>query len=306
MANTTVAATNLYGFITDTEFRAFITAFGNALDAVGLVQTADTGQLNRATIVRAGNGVDAGYEVWRFDDAAQATAPVFFKLLYQSGYWAGPTGLRLVIELGTGSNGSGTLTGLGSGTTYVLMDGNPSAPTASVCQAASDGSGLTLQYLPTLNDTNHSWYMALDRFRDADGDPSGAGVYLFARGTSAGGLSGSVLTFSLVVDAVNNRVVKTATPFCFPTIPAYVAGSAWLDDQSQVSFYPWYYANPAIQHVKMIGSLPSGEIGFSLTDGPSFTRFGAASEYRLTRAATLGTPGDHFGSGLVPALWWSD
>lgn len=60
MANTTVAATNLYGFITDTEFRAFITAFGNALDAVGLVQTADTGQLNRATIVRAGNGADAG------------------------------------------------------------------------------------------------------------------------------------------------------------------------------------------------------------------------------------------------------
>ena len=64
----------------DADFRLWGGGISAQLAAVGMVQTSDTGQANWATAV----GADSPYEVWRFNDALQATKPIFFRLRYQS------------------------------------------------------------------------------------------------------------------------------------------------------------------------------------------------------------------------------
>jgi hypothetical protein len=103
---------------TDAEFRDWGSKLSDALAAVGMVKTADTGQIDWATVVKpAAISTYQGYEVWRFNDTLQATAPLFLKIEYGSGVSvATRPGLRL--QVGKGTNGAGTLTGaFGGGAT---------------------------------------------------------------------------------------------------------------------------------------------------------------------------------------------
>lgn len=95
---------------TDANFRAWGSPISAALAAVGLVQTPDTGQINWATVLKpaAANTV-AGYEMWRFADALQATSPFFFKIEYGSSA-AGAVTPGIWVTTGTGSNGTGAIT----------------------------------------------------------------------------------------------------------------------------------------------------------------------------------------------------
>lgn len=93
----------------DANFREWAQEFHDMLAAIGAVQTADTGQINLTTVVRAGTNADAGYELWYVNDSLHGTAPIYFKIYYGTG--AGTSRARLRIEVGTGSNGTGTLTG---------------------------------------------------------------------------------------------------------------------------------------------------------------------------------------------------
>lgn len=77
--------------------------------AAGLTQTADTGQVNWVTVTRPGVSTNGGFEIWRFNDTAHATAPIFIRIDYGTGTAA--TRPRLQLTVGTGSNGSGTITG---------------------------------------------------------------------------------------------------------------------------------------------------------------------------------------------------
>lgn len=96
----------------DALFREWGSEFSTKLAAAGLVQTADTGQINWTTVVRGSNSTDAGYEVWRMNDTAQATAPVFFKIYYGTESTNCP---RIRVAVGIASNGSGTVTTIGGG-----------------------------------------------------------------------------------------------------------------------------------------------------------------------------------------------
>jgi len=93
----------------DANFREWMNEFHTALTTVGAVQTADTGQINMATATRAGVNSDAGYSIYYMNDSLHGTAPVYFKL-----YWgtaAATDRARLRLEIGTGSNGTGSITG---------------------------------------------------------------------------------------------------------------------------------------------------------------------------------------------------
>lgn len=93
---------------TDAGFRAWGQMVHDGFLAVGLVNTADTGQIDLRTVATPGtNGTFAGYEIWRFDDADQATEPIYFKFEYGRGGLASNPNYRITV--GTGSNGSGTI-----------------------------------------------------------------------------------------------------------------------------------------------------------------------------------------------------
>lgn len=93
-----------------TTFRLWGLENNVALTAIGLTQTADTGQINWATVALPGAGnTQAGFEIWRFNDTLQSTSPVFLKIDYGTG---SSTAVPMIgLTIGQGSNGSGTLTG---------------------------------------------------------------------------------------------------------------------------------------------------------------------------------------------------
>lgn len=106
----------------DAGFRAWGSDFAAKLALVGLVQTADTGQINWGTVTRPGTNTDAGYEIWRFNDTQQGTAPIYIRFGYGTGTSA--TRGRIRITVGTGTNGAGTITGTA---TTGTIEAGPSA-----------------------------------------------------------------------------------------------------------------------------------------------------------------------------------
>ena len=107
---------------TDALFREWGAEFSAALAAIGLVQTADTGQINWTTVTRAAANSNAGYEIWRFNDALQGTAPIYIRFDYGSNsVQAAP---RIQVTVGTGSNGTGTITGTALTTARSMLGAN--------------------------------------------------------------------------------------------------------------------------------------------------------------------------------------
>lgn len=88
----------------DAAFRTWGLEFNTKLSFVGMVQTADTGQINWSTVTRAAISSVAGYEIWKL-----SSGNLYFKIEYGSG--TATTIPAFWITVGTGSNGSGTLTG---------------------------------------------------------------------------------------------------------------------------------------------------------------------------------------------------
>jgi hypothetical protein len=90
-------------------WRAWAREMMTAMEGVGLIQTSDTGQLVPETAVPGSTSTLTGSQIWRFNDAEQSTYPIFLKIGYgRSGYASGP---RLYLQVGTGSDGAGNLTG---------------------------------------------------------------------------------------------------------------------------------------------------------------------------------------------------
>ena len=94
----------------DATFRAWGSDIAARLATAGLIQTADTGQINWVTVLRPAASAYGGYEVWRFDDTLQGTSPVFMKIEYGSSNNQATPALRITVSSGT--NGAGTPTGL--------------------------------------------------------------------------------------------------------------------------------------------------------------------------------------------------
>ena len=92
----------------DATFRAWGSDIAARLATAGLIQTADTGQINWVTVLRPAASAYGGYEVWRFDDTLQGTSPVFMKIEYGSSNNQATPALRITVSSGT--NGAGTPT----------------------------------------------------------------------------------------------------------------------------------------------------------------------------------------------------
>lgn len=182
---TTATASHTTNYVTtDTDYRAWGSAWSAALTAIGLIQTADTGQVNwtTVTIPALNTSTGAPYEVWRFDDALQATAPVFVKFNYARN----ATGnIRVVVTVGTGSNGSGTITGaLVLNAVYFFGDNTNSANGAPASTTyCSYGTG----YLTIISGSGNPCMGALviERTEDSTGTATAEGIFVSMGSSSA-------------------------------------------------------------------------------------------------------------------------
>lgn len=171
----------------DADFRAWCQGIHAALIAVGLVQTADTGQINMSTAVRGSNNAAAGYEIFRFSDALQATAPVFIKIEYGLGPSSSFDEPSLWVTAGSATNGAGVL----SQSTARLVAPQNVAKSAGVqlaMYASGDGSRFALAYSVDLSSTavgHPHAYIAVERTRDSGGVNTADG-FIASAGPGAG------------------------------------------------------------------------------------------------------------------------
>jgi hypothetical protein len=175
------AATTLVNNCTDdATFRTWGSAWAAKWASMGLVQTADTGQINWTTVVRPGTNTAGGYEIWRFADTLQSTYPVFLKIEYGIGASAANPSLWLTVASGT--NGAGTVTGVPSTRQQITC-------TSTVAAISHYWSGDTNRIGVAAVGASAATAMGVwvERTVDANGAVTSEGCLIIYRGSSAVG-----------------------------------------------------------------------------------------------------------------------
>lgn len=170
---------------TDAEFRAFGSTINAQLAAMGLIQTADTGQINWVTVAKpAGANGNAGYEIWRFADALQATSPIFIKLEYGTGGISTCPGIWVTV--GRASSGAGALVGTTTTRTACATQGTSALIHLHLFSGDTDRFVIVWGFDASDNGTpTRCIFISVEREVDANGARVGTGVYVTLSGTSS-------------------------------------------------------------------------------------------------------------------------
>jgi hypothetical protein len=203
-----VSAPTIRGsFTTDAEFREWAQAVHDGLIAAGLVQTADTGQINFATVTKAGGTASVqGSAIYRFDDALQATLPIFIKVGYGSSSTHDRPGLW--IEVGTTTNGAGVIGGQKTANNGAWAGATGAA---SICRFSGDGSRLSMLLYAAATDSSQGVLVNIERDHDADGEDTALGFSMLVLSGSNDQITyvpaaGAVVTF-------NANILPSAAPW---------------------------------------------------------------------------------------------
>lgn len=110
------------------QFKAWAQGLSDALTTVGVVRSADTGQITWASVVAVpGVSAYAGYEIRVL--STPAGHPLYIKIEYGTGTSAAFPALR--IQIGTGTDGAGGLTGNLSNQFVLALTGSSSSTSTS-------------------------------------------------------------------------------------------------------------------------------------------------------------------------------
>ena len=229
---------------TDADFRAWGYALSAGLASAGLIQTSDTGQINWTTVTRAAAYNSAGYEVWRMNDAMQATKPVFFKLEYGSGPCTCVPHMWLTV--GGGSNGSGTITDTYLSRTLITPNGsaNPDGagrPTYISVQPGFVGVVVNGGTIAWSGNNMSCGYFFVIRTTDDSAVPTADGLVVMYQDGGSGLLANSHLL-------PGSPKSHSSSGFCLiPGFIPYSSGSVTPDGPQAFShtfFYPKAYRSP--------------------------------------------------------------
>lgn len=243
---TTATTNTVIDQSTDAAFRTWVAEIITAIfTTIGLTQTADTGQINTSTVTRQATiNTAAGFVIGRFNDTAQSTSPIFFKLEF------GTAGTSLVspcmwITVGTGSNGSGTITGTTS--TRFAITAIPAAPSSTTtaypsyfCYSAAQGVFCFGWKTTGVSATNCIGALVIARTTNSSGAPTTNGYMVLTTGvTTAATSGGSVQVYNYAAAAFISTI--TGVNWCaapFVASASLVAGAGSLG--------PCWQADPAL------------------------------------------------------------
>lgn len=154
---------------TDAAFRAWGSGLSAALAAIGLIQTADTGQINWTTVTHPTvTNTAQGYEIWRLNDSLQSTAPFYFKIEYGSSGIANDPSIW--VTTGFGSNGSGTIT-TPSVRQQVGTQTNSTTPVTSY--VAGDSGGFAVMMFGGTATNTQPFFLMAERSKNSVGADTG-------------------------------------------------------------------------------------------------------------------------------------
>lgn len=278
---TTATASFAFAHTSDATFRAWGKGVSDLLAAVGLTRTADTGQVDWATVLRPGINTDAGYEMWRFADTLQATAPVFIKVTYGTAATASIP--RLLLQVGAASSGSGALSGAVSAVTATQLAASSSTSGCSAC--LTDGC-LALS-LFTIN----AQVFTVERLRDDTGAVTADGTVLYWRSTAIPG-------YSLYTAQAGSWTAALTPPWVLPRIESPLLATANVVPVVPVAYYTGQVADPVKPALGLVG-IALNDLAADSTF--SLSRFGSSRTYRKTPAANCDATGS--ANASVALLW---
>ena len=239
---------------TDAGFRTWGLELNGKFSAVGLIQTADTGQINWTTVTRAAAGNNAaGYEIWKLSDSS-----LFFKIEYGSG--AAQTNPALWITVGTGSNGSGTITGQSAarrqtGGADTVNNTATAVPSYLCATTAFFGLAFKVGQSTTVGVPSSLW--AVGKTVDATGTPTTIGYYRLGR-------QGTTTSVQAVLQSV--RLAATAatevdsTNYC-----VFVGTPTNSSDGTNNQVYLHMLNVPGVQPALYTGTVISSEVSQGTT-----------------------------------------
>lgn len=177
---TTSSWSTVINHTTDAGFRAWGKEYSDNLAAVGLVKTADTGQIDWVTVARPAINTAAGYEIWRFNDSLQATAPIFIKIEYGTSTQADIPGIWITV--GTSSNGAGTIGGSVVFGRDVLSNQNVLSTTTAYPSYFCHTEGFlgVISKVGQQNTPYNQNSFAIQRYSTDAGSPTGDGFWVSA------------------------------------------------------------------------------------------------------------------------------
>lgn len=156
-----------------------ISAVRNAFISCSFIRTAQSGSVDNLYSLSARGAANqlVTYDIFAFNDAWQATHPVFIKVRYLSGTATNMP--RLDFSMGTANDGSGSLTGPSTLTETTNATTSAATPVSgTVVFAAGDGSYFTMAAFPELGQSAH--FAVFERFYDLNGQPTGSGFHMVA------------------------------------------------------------------------------------------------------------------------------
>lgn len=187
--------------------------------AAGVVQTADTGQVDWASVARpAAANLIIGYEIWRLPDSS-----LYFKMEYWTGVTTVTNSPQFWLTVGTGSDGAGGITGTISTRTNLAnvaqAISSATTPRASYCCCTADFFGLAFKVAGAAT-TPSVFGFSIEKFVDVTGAATTDGFVVRMMGLSTTALQ--------IVQAVRTAspatVFAATTAFCL--VPANVTASA--------------------------------------------------------------------------------
>lgn len=284
----------LYQITNDARFRAWGLGISNALAAVGLTKAADSGQIDWGTVLRPGvASTVAGYEIWRFSDSLQATAPVFIKVEYGTGNHVGSTGYWITV--GTGTDGAGTMLGpistrINPKSTNVLTEGQTAFTYIS---GANNRIGVFGQLGAASSQLTSGTCWAVERTKDATGADTAEGILLL--GNEAGGQ----IWRQQVVFPTGAGTLETTLGIIMPMVGTGANGV-------QIAVYPQFYTkgtflNPGLNLLAYINA------NLSALTPTAITFYGATHTYLPLGTQcfqALARTGPTGAAGSAPLMRW--
>lgn len=298
----TDARTTALSWRTDSsgDLRAWIQIVHDALVAVGLIQTADSGQLVIGSAISPGSpNSSAGYEIWRFNDTLQSTAPVFIKIEYGGGNQAGNSNPAIWITVGTGTNGAGTITGTSifPRTQMQIIDPTTGILTGPTRPLWTSGAANRIAQLlcrdGTTNIGNAFW--AVERTKDAAGVDTNEGIHVVTRSCCPVNSNTIAPTFwaQTLIFSITTGQTQATGPMCI------VSNEGTATDAGNTGIFPWQMASKRGNENPPLGwtSYFYGDLNGSVD--AVVTMYGSAHTYRTLGAAA----GQANTAGIQRAGW---
>jgi len=246
----------------DANFRAWISDFSAKLAEVGLVQNADTGQIDLLTVTRPSTTeTAAGYQIWRFPDSS-----VFIKIEY--GTSNGTQMPQVWLRVGRGSDGAGNLTGAqssrlscgGSNVGQTLSAPGTNRPSYMSFSPDKGFFGVAAYVGGTTTDTSTFGFL-IARSTDANGNLNSTGMTIYCPQNNLGQPADvQAVDFQTgVASAVNTKGQ-------YGFVPMGLASSAVGPDfQAFVNWSAFPRVSPVMQVVTVLSSEFNTTTGFSAT-----------------------------------------